>query len=60
MQPIVEKRADDKKSHDNELLNRLELVASKSRDVYDGAIEDFRNSFTLGPTKYDNSQQNDN
>lgn len=57
MRPTSEKRVDTLKSHDSELLNRLELVAQKSRDVYDGAIEDFRNRFTLGPTKFDATQE---
>lgn len=56
MRPTGEKRVDALKSQDNELLDRLEAVAKKSRDVYDGAIEDFRNRFTLGPTKYDSDQ----
>ncbi|CDZ51302.1 Hypothetical protein NGAL_HAMBI2427_40900 [Neorhizobium galegae bv. orientalis] len=57
MRPTNEKHADTQKTHDSELLNRLELVAKKSREVYDGAIEDFRNSFTLGPTKFDGEQR---
>jgi hypothetical protein len=57
MRPANEKRLDNQKIHDSELLNRLELVAKKSREVYDGAIEDFRNSFTLGPTKFDDECQ---
>lgn len=53
MRPTGEKRVDALKCQDHELLDRLESVAKKSRDVYDGAIEDFRNRFTLGPTKFD-------
>ena len=56
MRHTGEKRVDALKSQDGELLNRLESVAKKSRDVYDGAIEDFRNRFTLGPTKFDSNE----
>lgn len=59
MQPIIEKHADSEAPKNNELLKRLELVASKSCDVYDGAIEDFRNGFTLGPTKFDEISHQD-
>lgn len=55
MQPIIEEQAASEKSYDNELLKRLESVASKSSEVYDGAIADFRNGFTLGPTKFDDT-----
>ncbi|MBP2461353.1 hypothetical protein J3A65_002117 [Rhizobium sp. PvP014] len=57
MRPTNEKQADTNKIHESELLNRLETVAKKSREVYDGAIEDFRNSFTLGSTKFDDDRQ---
>jgi hypothetical protein len=59
MQPVIEKYAVQDESKDSELLKRLELVASKSHDVYDGAIQDFRNGFTLGPTKFDDISQQD-
>ncbi|MGP4690875.1 hypothetical protein [Agrobacterium cavarae] len=53
MQSVVEKNTKEKKAEDNELLDRLGCVIKKSQEVYEGAIEDFRNSFTLGPTKFD-------
>ncbi|WP_438752084.1 hypothetical protein [Pararhizobium sp. O133] len=53
MQPTIEKKTDSQVPRKSEVLSRLETVAKESRGVYDGAIADFRNSFTLGPTKFD-------
>ncbi len=53
MQRNTEKRANHEEARNSELLNRLDSVAQKSREVYNGAIEDFRNSFTLGSTKFE-------
>lgn len=53
MQSVVEKKAHEKNIEENELLERLDCVVKKSQKVYEGAMEDFRNNFTLGPTKFD-------
>jgi len=53
MQSVVEKKVHQKNTEENQLLERLDCVVKKSQKVYEGAMEDFRNTFTLGPTKFD-------
>jgi hypothetical protein len=53
MQPTIERKTDAQIPRESEIMNRLETVAKNSREVYNEAIADFRNSFTLGSTKFD-------
>lgn len=59
MQPNVEKNVNLRNKEDQGLFGRLDSVAEKSRRVYDHAIEDFRNNFTLGHQKFDYERDED-
>ncbi|MEG4336021.1 hypothetical protein QUB40_29530 [Microcoleus sp. AT9_A2] len=39
------------------ILDRLQSAADKSRVTFDGAIEDFRNRFTVGSTQFDDDSE---
>ena len=53
-----EKHASDP-SRDAKVLIRLQDAAEKSRQAFDGAMNDFRNSFTIGSTHYDQDESRD-
>jgi hypothetical protein len=42
-----------------EVLSRLQDAAEKSRKAFDGAMDDFRNRFTIGSTIYDQDENRD-
>ncbi|MDR7027716.1 hypothetical protein [Rhizobium rosettiformans] len=51
-EPKVERKASANPTQQIDILDRLQSAASKSRVTFDGAIEDFRNRFTVGSTQF--------
>lgn len=41
------------------VLVRLQSAAEKSRQAFDGAMDDFRNNFTIGSTLYNQDENRD-
>lgn len=55
MQPSGEKKV-NAQQQETGLFDRMRSVADKNRNVYQEAMQDFRNSFTLGETRFDNDE----
>lgn len=53
MERKVERKTSATPTQQINILDKLQSAASKSRDTFDGAIEDFRNRFTVGSTQFD-------
>ncbi|WP_377289404.1 hypothetical protein [Rhizobium sp. SG2393] len=54
----VETKAEAAPDRHTDILNRLQSAADKSRVTFDGAIEDFRNRFTVGSTQFTVDSEN--
>lgn len=59
MQPSGERKVNAQQKQQTGLFDRMQFVADKNREVYEEAMQDFRNRFTLGETRFGTSDDSE-